>query len=1469
MSQELEDLELGITRLKDSNRKKQRTINQIETEKSQLMEKTNYLNEKLKEAYSVYEEAGKKILRFVEENIKPARNQLSLLQNEVTTLKKRTNKHDSQINEIAGERLEKLDSEFKKLLSDLMKTIESERTQDEKKQFSEFKKELKKISSLEEGMKLQENRFDDKFAKVLKEQVDMLEHQRTELRGVIDKLGSEVEERRKQDLEVHTKGFGEQSAAIENIQKGFQESALKINKEIQEKQRSALKEDMEHFREQSRKISDLENTLDVNKKNDDKSTEEILGEISLLKQDFQKQKAGLGSLLVDWKESVSAVRKHVEEISSSLDIKIQKGQKVAIKEELDHFRQETQKITVLEKQLKETDNIANARNNDILKSISLLKTQLASHQEEAKKKMGLQGEAEASMRAGIDETISGLRKGLEEQRKTDQESNLMEFRKEFAKIASLQNDMENLEKTHVSEKMKLSDEISLLRKGFYNQETKMNHIFKQDVMALAEIRKELNKKISELREMINKESSDSAREDIKRFSEELKKLTGFEKQLETLRTGNEKTLQGISDEMNLIKNQSDSEQQKLDNLIGDYKNSIADLRSLVNEKTDSASHINQLKEQQDKIISLEKQIEELEKLRTRETGDFSGELDAMKNRTEINEQKLEAVLEEQEKRIKWVTDAVKTKSDFMSEMKQFKEHENKLATLEKQLQLMEKAYESQNGELAQDITLLKGMVESQQEDLSSLSGDEKTSMSDMRRDFEDKILSLEKKVRGVQHTDFEQELRHFREEFEKMTALEKDLENLKEGLELSKKALQDEISRSGKESTDDLVKEVARFEKDINDLQNNYFKVENRINLDSEKIKGLVEDALKDGEILKTAQDNVKKSLDSDIENTNKKLENDFFSLRKDIENITTELNVLSEKMSSEKEKVLDIEKNLNTDNTSVGQQLMQLLNRLTDIEKEFKSADMEWNRLEMKTVSKELKDIEDSKLNEKEFINEFASLKKRLGEMENLLQTKTPENMFQKDVTSLNTRINEIQNSIKLLDKSTQTEDDKLEKIIDDALNNEMFIKKAQERIRELNETQVSETSKKLHAEIDTLRSGLDESNQALNRAIQDIEAKNSQLSEKMDSNRAEIDDDLNLITDEISDSQKQMKSNLEGLITGESTKNLSKLQNDLESTYMNKKDEINTLLERFNTIKFDVEDQLGKVEGQLSNVRDQETRLRDFQDRIEKGLNLTSSQILNKKFENSKDELLAEMNNRLAAYEKRVNTFLSSQTPDTGKSDGLVKSIDEFKLTIKNQEGKIKEVQEKLALSSGTDDETLRKNLEDMKAELEMRITNKVKQNVIGQEQLSEFLNTISETKMQSAEQIRKVEEISQKFDDLERKMKDEVIAGAENEIKSNMESRMNQFTHNIKNDINLIDNKITNNAQDVDTLNQKLTDMDSTIKNISKTPDEIYDEFKRFKEYLINYINDLVYNYDSKFKTVKKDMDDSLQNIKTRGQ
>ena len=59
-----------------------------------------------------------------------------------------------------------------------------------------------------------------------------------------------------------------------------------------------------------------------------------------------------------------------------------------------------------------------------------------------------------------------------------------------------------------------------------------------------------------------------------------------------------------------------------------------------------------------------------------------------------------------------------------------------------------------------------------------------------------------------------------------------------------------------------------------------------------------------------------------------------------------------------------------------------------------------------------------------------------------------------------------------------------------------------------------------------------------------------------------------------------------------------------------------------------------------------------------------------------------------------------------------------------------------------------------------------------------------------------------------------------------------------------------------------------IETEVKNISKTPDKVYDEFKQFKEYLINYINELVYNYDSKFKTVKKEVDDTLQRIKTTG-
>jgi chromosome segregation ATPase len=73
---ELSELEEATRRLKKDNLEKKRLITQLENEKKYLEERNRYLIEKLKQAGVIYEESAKRLLNFVETNIKPIKAKL-------------------------------------------------------------------------------------------------------------------------------------------------------------------------------------------------------------------------------------------------------------------------------------------------------------------------------------------------------------------------------------------------------------------------------------------------------------------------------------------------------------------------------------------------------------------------------------------------------------------------------------------------------------------------------------------------------------------------------------------------------------------------------------------------------------------------------------------------------------------------------------------------------------------------------------------------------------------------------------------------------------------------------------------------------------------------------------------------------------------------------------------------------------------------------------------------------------------------------------------------------------------------------------------------------------------------------------------------------------------------------------------------------------------------------------------------
>ncbi len=83
---EMDELSSGIERLKKTSDSQKRLIEQLQKDRAFLIERTRFLGQKLGEAYVIYEEAGKRILDFVDKETAPIKNQIAELNAETKKL---------------------------------------------------------------------------------------------------------------------------------------------------------------------------------------------------------------------------------------------------------------------------------------------------------------------------------------------------------------------------------------------------------------------------------------------------------------------------------------------------------------------------------------------------------------------------------------------------------------------------------------------------------------------------------------------------------------------------------------------------------------------------------------------------------------------------------------------------------------------------------------------------------------------------------------------------------------------------------------------------------------------------------------------------------------------------------------------------------------------------------------------------------------------------------------------------------------------------------------------------------------------------------------------------------------------------------------------------------------------------------------------------------------------------------------
>ncbi|MCX6814344.1 MAG: hypothetical protein NTY20_01700 [Candidatus Aenigmarchaeota archaeon] len=206
---EIDELSTGIEKLKKNSDSQKRLIEQLQKDRAFLIERTRFLGQKLGEAYVIYEEAGKRILDFVDKETAPIKNQIAELKAETR-------------------KISAIEQELKIHTSYLSKI----RSGDEslKNRLLEAEKVIKKLSELTSLSKSHIERLREKEAKedeALESRLTETKgHFETQLKTAQDRLSLKISEASEEVLQDATDSVNVLAASHEELKRNLSRTSL-------------------------------------------------------------------------------------------------------------------------------------------------------------------------------------------------------------------------------------------------------------------------------------------------------------------------------------------------------------------------------------------------------------------------------------------------------------------------------------------------------------------------------------------------------------------------------------------------------------------------------------------------------------------------------------------------------------------------------------------------------------------------------------------------------------------------------------------------------------------------------------------------------------------------------------------------------------------------------------------------------------------------------------------------------------------------------------------------------------------------------------------------------------------------------------------------------------------------------------------------------------------------------------------
>ncbi len=332
---ELTELEEAMRSLKKDNLEKKRLVAELEDEKKYIEERNRYLIEKLKQAGVLYEESGKRLMDFVNENVKPLKAKLS----EFEAMAQKTKEYEKSI-AVALKRITEFEAIIGDFKNEVIKGDEKEaglsgELGEMKKALAEMAKRIARVQTFgseELGEKVEEIKA--KFGEDTRKIEDEFSVLKLGVGSAIDNFKKEFERQanalRNEMEKVDIKKAKELGDALAQVAEELNKTKTDFSKSMVMLEKSVEKLDMKKTKEMDTTLTTLSSSLDERFGNlaadVEKRVEQAESELKGFRVDLEKT---LGKTKLEARDFMDVKAKEFDSLLQELKAKMNEQLKVS------------------------------------------------------------------------------------------------------------------------------------------------------------------------------------------------------------------------------------------------------------------------------------------------------------------------------------------------------------------------------------------------------------------------------------------------------------------------------------------------------------------------------------------------------------------------------------------------------------------------------------------------------------------------------------------------------------------------------------------------------------------------------------------------------------------------------------------------------------------------------------------------------------------------------------------------------------------------------------------------------------------------------------------------------------------------------------------------------------------------------------------------------------------------------------